>query len=252
MTDVIKVLLNLQMPTMLIVAGLLIIILGFVTKIGGIIEVSREQKRFTIPIGLFLLVLGIVLNFASSPTPTPPTTTTTPTPTPPTTTTTTTPPTTTTTTGEKPPLDNSNIEPTVTYNEPTVTYNMNKIDSRSSYADIMIGNQNISGTFIVERLTLNWDYSKCPQFTNVPDLSADVMKESEYTASLTQKSDSKVLDDREFKYPPNDVDKFSIFINHSKNGVYTVWFDFDYYLFGNEDTKNKKTENKVISYCNKS
>ncbi|NES92818.1 MAG: hypothetical protein F6K13_28305, partial [Okeania sp. SIO2B9] len=51
MTDVIKVLLNLQMPTMLIVAGLLIIILGFVTKIGGIIEVSREQKRFTIPIG---------------------------------------------------------------------------------------------------------------------------------------------------------------------------------------------------------
>ncbi|NEP91103.1 MAG: DUF2905 domain-containing protein [Okeania sp. SIO2C2] len=224
MTDVIKVLLNLQIPTMLIVAGLLIIILGFVTKIGGIIEVSREQKRFTIPIGLFLLVLGIVLNFASSPTPT---------------------------TDEKPPPDNSNIEPTVTYNEPTVIYNMNKIDSSSSYADIKIGNQNISGTFIVERLTLNWDYSKCPQFTNVPDVSGSIMGEFKYSASLTQKSDSKVLDDREFKYPPNDVDKFSIFINHSKNGVYTVWFDFDYYLFGNEDTKNKKTKNQVISYCNK-
>lgn len=217
---------------MLIVAGLLIIILGFVTKIGGLIEVSREQKRFTIPIGLFLLVLGIVLNFASSPTPTP-TTTTTPTPTT----------TTTTTTDEKSPPDNSNIEP-------TVTYNMNKIDSSSSYADIMIGNQNISGTFIVERLTLNWDYSECPQFTNVPDVPALIMEEFKYSASLTQKSDSKVLDDREFKYPPNDVDKFIISINHSKNGVYKVWFDFDYYLFGNEDTKNKKTEDRIISSCN--
>ncbi len=222
MTDVIKVLLNLQIPTMLIVAGLLIIILGFVTKIGGIIEVSREQKKFTIPIGLFILVLGIVLNFASTPTPTP-----------------------TTTTNEKSPPDNSNIEP-------TVTYNMNEIDSKNSYADIMIGNQNISGTFIVERLTINWDYLECPQLTNELEFGALTMQEFEYTASLTQKSDSKVLDDQELKYPPNDVDKFSIDINHSKNGVYKVWFDFDYYLFGNEDTKNKKTEERVISYCNKS
>ncbi|NEO54836.1 MAG: hypothetical protein F6K54_18165 [Okeania sp. SIO3B5] len=219
MTDVIEVLLNLQIPTMLIVAGLLIIILGFVTKIGGIIEVSREQKKFTIPIGLFLLVLGIVLNFASSPPPPPP-------PNP------------------DPPPGNPN--------EPTVTYNMKKIDSRNSYADIEIGNKNISGTFIVERLTINWDYLECPQLTNKPETSAMMMKEFEYRASLTQKSDSKVLDDQEFKYPPDDVDKFSIKINHSENGVYTVWFDFDYYLFGNEDTKNKKTENKVISSCNKS
>lgn len=233
MTDVIKVLLDLQIPTMLIVAGLLIIILGFVTKIGGIIEVSREQKKFTIPIGLFLLVLGIVLNFTSSPTPT---TTTTPTTTP----TTTQPP----PTDEKPPLDNSNIEP-------TVTYNMNKIDSSSSYADIEIGNQNIGGTFIVKRLTINWDYSECPQLTNEPDTSAMIMGEFKYSASLTQKSDSKVLDDRQFKYPPNDVDKFSIDINHSKNGIYKVWFDFDYYLFGNKDTKNKKTEERMISYCKK-
>jgi hypothetical protein len=60
---------------MLIVAGLFILVLAFVTKIGGIIEVSPEQKRWTIPTGLFLLTIGLILNFATIPPPaTPPTT----------------------------------------------------------------------------------------------------------------------------------------------------------------------------------
>jgi hypothetical protein len=50
---------------MLIVVGLFILVLAFVTKIGGMIEVSPEQKRWAIPIGLFVLVLGLVLNFSS-------------------------------------------------------------------------------------------------------------------------------------------------------------------------------------------
>lgn len=74
------------LPTILILAGLLFLLLGFVTKIGGIIEVSPEQKRWTIPIGLLVLAIGLVLNSAtpapnttSAPTITP-TTGTTPTP----------------------------------------------------------------------------------------------------------------------------------------------------------------------------
>ena len=57
-------------PTMLIVVGLFIIVLGFVSKIGGIIEVSPEQKRWTIPTGLLVLTVGLILNFATNPQPT--------------------------------------------------------------------------------------------------------------------------------------------------------------------------------------
>ncbi|GGA32795.1 hypothetical protein [Okeania sp. KiyG1] len=98
-------------------------------------------------------MLGIVLNFASSSTPT---------------------------TDEKLSPNNSNIEP-------TVTYNMNEIDSKNSYAEIKIGNQNISGTFIVERLTINWDYSECLQLTNESDVGGLTMEEFKYSASLTQR-----------------------------------------------------------------
>ncbi|MBI4780976.1 MAG: hypothetical protein HY785_06590 [Oscillatoriophycideae cyanobacterium NC_groundwater_1537_Pr4_S-0.65um_50_18] len=65
--DLIEGIQSTPIPTMLIVAGLFILILAFVTKIGGMIEVSSEQKRWAIPIGLFVLVMGLVLNFSSAP-----------------------------------------------------------------------------------------------------------------------------------------------------------------------------------------
>jgi hypothetical protein len=51
------------LPTILILAGLFFILLGFISKLGGIIEVSTEQKRLTIPIGLLVLTIGLVLIF---------------------------------------------------------------------------------------------------------------------------------------------------------------------------------------------
>lgn len=54
-------------PTLLIVAGLLFILLGFVTKIGGIIEVSPEQKQLTLPVGMSVLLIGLLLNFNPTP-----------------------------------------------------------------------------------------------------------------------------------------------------------------------------------------
>jgi uncharacterized membrane protein HdeD (DUF308 family) len=70
MGDLVKGIQSTPIPTMLIVVGLLILVLAFVTKIGGMIEVSPEQKRWAIPIGLFVLIIGLVLNFSpvSSPT----------------------------------------------------------------------------------------------------------------------------------------------------------------------------------------
>jgi hypothetical protein len=80
METLIKAIQSTPIPTILIVAGLFIIVLAFVTKIGGIIEVSPEQKRWAIPTGLFLLTIGLVLNFTTV---SPPATSTTATPTTP-------------------------------------------------------------------------------------------------------------------------------------------------------------------------
>lgn len=65
MEDLFKGIQNTPIPTILIVVGLFILILGFVTKIGGIIEVSPERKVLAIPIGLFVLTIGLILNFST-------------------------------------------------------------------------------------------------------------------------------------------------------------------------------------------
>jgi hypothetical protein len=63
MESVIKALKDTPVSTILIWGGLLFLLLGFVTKLGGIIEVQPNQKRWTTPIGLLLLAFGLVLNF---------------------------------------------------------------------------------------------------------------------------------------------------------------------------------------------
>lgn len=63
MLEIIKVLQSTPIPVLLIVGGLFFLLLGFVTKIGGVIEVSPEQKKWTIPIGLMILTIGLVINF---------------------------------------------------------------------------------------------------------------------------------------------------------------------------------------------
>lgn len=67
METIIKAIQTTPLPIILISAGVFIIILAFVTKIGGVIEVSQEGKRWAIPVGLFLLFIGLALNFSPSP-----------------------------------------------------------------------------------------------------------------------------------------------------------------------------------------
>jgi hypothetical protein len=55
------------MPTILILVGLSFIILAFVSKIGGVIEVHPTLVRWVAPLGLLLLVVGIILNLNASP-----------------------------------------------------------------------------------------------------------------------------------------------------------------------------------------
>lgn len=48
-------------------AGLLFLLLGLVSKIGGVIEVSRDLKRWAIPVGLLIFTIGLVLYYVRIP-----------------------------------------------------------------------------------------------------------------------------------------------------------------------------------------
>ncbi len=65
MGDIIKALKDTPIPTILVLAGLFFILLTFVTKLGGMIEVQPNQKRWTFFVGLLLLTTGLVLNFST-------------------------------------------------------------------------------------------------------------------------------------------------------------------------------------------
>jgi uncharacterized protein YgiM (DUF1202 family) len=69
MEAIIKAIQSTQIPKLLIVVGLFIVVLAFLTKIGGVIEVSQEQRRWAIPVGIFLLVLGLILHLSTDTTP---------------------------------------------------------------------------------------------------------------------------------------------------------------------------------------
>jgi hypothetical protein len=66
MGKIINALKDTPIPTILIIAGLFLILLGFFSKL-GVIEVQFAQKRWAALIGIFLLVVGLVLNLNSLP-----------------------------------------------------------------------------------------------------------------------------------------------------------------------------------------
>ncbi|MBD2108437.1 hypothetical protein [Nodosilinea sp. FACHB-13] len=66
--EIIDALKNTPIPTILIFAGLFFILLAFVSKVGGVIEVQPAQQKWSAPIGLALLAAGLVLALNTPPT----------------------------------------------------------------------------------------------------------------------------------------------------------------------------------------
>ncbi|WP_392532084.1 hypothetical protein [Nostoc sp. C117] len=66
MLDLLKIVQTTPIPLILILAGIFFILLRFANKIGGFIEIDPSQRQWTLPIGLFLLTIGLLLNFAST------------------------------------------------------------------------------------------------------------------------------------------------------------------------------------------
>ncbi|PZV01889.1 MAG: hypothetical protein DCF32_15655 [Leptolyngbya sp.] len=65
--EIIDAIKNTPIPTILIFAGLFFILLAFVSKVGGVIEVQPAQQKWAAPIGLALLVFGLVLALNAPP-----------------------------------------------------------------------------------------------------------------------------------------------------------------------------------------
>ncbi len=65
--EIIDALKNTPIPTILIFAGLFFILLAFVSKVGGVIEVQPAQQKWSAPIGIALLVFGLVLALNAPP-----------------------------------------------------------------------------------------------------------------------------------------------------------------------------------------
>ncbi|MBW4462736.1 MAG: hypothetical protein KME47_21235 [Nodosilinea sp. WJT8-NPBG4] len=59
--EIIDALKNTPIPTILIFAGLFFILLAFVSKVGGVIEVQPAQQKWSAPVGIALLVCGLIL-----------------------------------------------------------------------------------------------------------------------------------------------------------------------------------------------
>ncbi len=67
MGEIINALANTPIPTVLIFAGLFFILLTFVSKVGGVLEVQPAQQKWSAPIGIALLVLGLILALNTAP-----------------------------------------------------------------------------------------------------------------------------------------------------------------------------------------
>ncbi len=63
MDDLLKIIQTMQIPLLLILAGLFFISVGFFDKFGNFLTVSSQNKKYAIPVGLFILILGIPLGF---------------------------------------------------------------------------------------------------------------------------------------------------------------------------------------------
>ena len=62
-SNLVKILQETPIPLLFILAGLFFLLLGFVTKVGGVIEVDPSQRKWILPVGFFLLSIGLVITF---------------------------------------------------------------------------------------------------------------------------------------------------------------------------------------------
>jgi hypothetical protein len=126
--------------------------------------------------------------------------------------------------------------------ELTVEYSLRKYED----ASILIGN-NGDKIILVKNLTIFWEYKECPAYRE-PTVGAPLVK-YRYDVKISKSNDSKLIESKEFKYGKGDVDQFNVNIIYPGLGIYTVWFTFDYEIFGTDKWFKYKTEKGTREIC---
>lgn len=99
-------------------------------------------------------------------------------------------------------------------------------------ASLLIGNVG-DNIIIVKNLTIHWAYQECSLYTE--ERQGGLITEFRYLAKFSKHKNAELLESKELKYGKGDIDKFNIKIDYLDLGKYSVWFTFDYKIFG---TKN--------------
>lgn len=113
-------------------------------------------------------------------------------------------------------------------------------------ANILIGNRG-QGVVVMSALTINWGYRRCSQFRE-PTVGAPLV-EFRYEVNLTTSDGLHVLDSREFKYGPGDVDKFLVDLHFPELGIYTIWMSFRYRYLGKRQLYSYETPKVEREIC---
>jgi hypothetical protein len=115
-------------------------------------------------------------------------------------------------------------------------------------ATLRVGNTG-QGILLVNDVTLDSDYMSCSPYEE-PRVGAPMVT-YRYEVELTKQRDSKLLDNRQFKYGAGDVDEFRIDLDYPGYGVYKVWLTFNYKEFGSNEIHTFQTEKLVQRVCEK-
>jgi len=101
----------------------------------------------------------------------------------------------------------------------------------------------------MKNLKIHWDYSECPQFK--PPFIPKIIIVYRYDVNITKEKGDQLLDTKEYSYGAGDIDNFNVNLIYPGLGVYTVWFSFEYKIFGSDEWFLYKTEKDRIEKCMK-
>lgn len=115
-------------------------------------------------------------------------------------------------------------------------------------ADLTIGN-NGDKIILLKDLTIHWKHESCPSLTE--PLPGVCLVKYRYSITISAGNGSAKIDSSVFKYGKGDVDQFNIDIGYSDYGIYTVWFTFDYKIFGGPGWNHYETNTCIRENCEK-